>query len=97
MNKIWLVRTHDWGYCALFPSFMVHKFNCRVLRGLWHGDLNPMLIASYGKTASYPKYMRKNIAYKKIMPIKIYTAHRAARLISNVKSKLINLRKINHE
>ena len=93
MKQIWLVKTKEWGYCALFPDDLIYKWGHSILRGLWHHTRNPLLVSSYGKIASYPRIMRKREPYIKVMPITKITAHRAAKFISNNQSKYVNLRK----
>ena len=94
MKQIWLVRTKEWGYCALFPDDLIRKLGHSIMRGLWHHTKNPLLVACYGKIASYPRIMRKREPYIKVMPITKGTAHRAAKHISHIQSKNVDFRKI---
>lgn len=92
MKQIWLVKTKEWGYCALFPDDLIDKWGHSILRGLWHDTRNPLLVSCYGKIACYPRIMRKRVPYIKVMPITKITSHRAAKLISNNDSKDVRLR-----
>jgi len=59
-----------------------------MMRGLWHGDKNPLNTANYGKIVSGIKFE----PHIKIMKITKNTSFRAAKLISNLKSCQINMR-----